>query len=48
MPAKSEKQRRFMCMLAHNPEKRKKVGISKRAAMEYCKSKVKKGAKKGR
>lgn len=45
MPAKSEKQRRFMCMLVHNPKKRKQIGISKKSAMEFCRSKVQKGGK---
>lgn len=45
MPAESEKQRKYMCMLANNPERRKKVGISQQDAMEFCRSKPKKDHK---
>lgn len=46
MPAKSEKQQRYMAMLAHNPKKRKGTGISKKVAEEFS-HKPKGGYKNG-
>ena len=46
MPASSEAQRKFMCMLANNPQRREKEGISQEAAMEFCRMPVKKDKKK--
>lgn len=46
MPAKSEAQRRFMCLLWKNPKLRKKHGISARAAKDFCTKPLAKGARK--
>lgn len=35
MPAVSQKQFKFLAMLAHNPEKAKKKGMKPAAAKEY-------------
>lgn len=35
MPAKSEKQRRYMAMLAHDPRRRAEAGISYKVAHDF-------------
>lgn len=44
MPSRSNKQARYMAMMAHSPEKaRKKGGPSKKVAKEFVKEDVKSG-----
>ena len=56
MPSRSNKQARYMAMMAHNPEKARKAGVSPRVAKLYNKadqrtgrlSKAMKGEGRGR
>jgi hypothetical protein len=42
MPAKSEKQRKFMAAVANNPKFAKQVGVPQSVGKEYMKPKRKK------
>lgn len=56
MPSRSNKQARYMAMMAHNPEKARKAGVTRKVAKEYNKadqrsgrlSKAMKGQSRGR
>lgn len=43
MPSRSNKQARYMAMIAHNPEKARKKGPSKAVAEEFVKADKKSG-----
>ncbi len=38
MPSRSNKQARYMAMMAHNPEKARKAGVSQAVAKEFNKA----------
>ncbi len=38
MPSRSNKQARYMAMMAHNPEKARKAGVSQKVAKEFNKA----------
>jgi len=46
MPSKSKKQHRTMCAASHSEKFRKKVGIPKKVADEFCKADKRKKKKK--
>jgi len=46
VPAKSKKQLKTMCAVAHNPEFAKKVGIPQSVGKEFCEAGLAKKQKK--
>lgn len=46
MPAKSEKQRKFMMAVANNPKFAKQVGVPQSVGKEFAEPKKRRGKKK--